>query len=47
MNIIKQLARDPLKRPQVSEGDEAVGSKKTKNESKVRVTTLLKIEPPR
>ncbi|PHJ25688.1 adenylate and guanylate cyclase catalytic domain-containing protein [Cystoisospora suis] len=47
VNIIKQLARDPLKRPQVSEGDEAVGAKKNKNESKLETSmlenTILKI----
>ncbi|KAF4641681.1 adenylate and guanylate cyclase catalytic domain-containing protein [Toxoplasma gondii] len=35
VQIIKQLARDPLKRPQVTDSDEVATSKKNKNESKL------------
>ncbi|ESS35638.1 adenylate and guanylate cyclase catalytic domain-containing protein [Toxoplasma gondii VEG] len=47
VQIIKQLARDPLKRPQVTDSDEVATSKKNKNESKLETSmlenTILKI----
>ncbi|CBZ53320.1 putative adenylyl cyclase [Neospora caninum Liverpool] len=47
VQIIKQLARDPLKRPQVTGNDEVATSKKHKNESKLETSmlenTILKI----
>ncbi|PFH38720.1 adenylate and guanylate cyclase catalytic domain-containing protein [Besnoitia besnoiti] len=47
VQIIKQLARDPLKRPQVTDSEDATTSKNNRNESKLETSmlenTILKI----